>query len=78
MATRFKVDINANTIEGPADYLESDAYRRCIDSINAGTNAVFNFGATQGHGTAQLVEVALQTDYAAWRGAQSLCAMARA
>ena len=76
-ATRFRVDLAAGTVEGPADYLASDNYRDCIARLKAGTSAVFNVGVTQGIPTDRLVEVVLQTDFAAWRGAQSFAAMAR-
>jgi len=76
-ATRFNIDPTTGSIEGPADYLASDASKRCIAGILAGTNVVFNYGVRLGHSTKQLVEVALQTDYAAWHGMQSFAAVGR-
>lgn len=65
------------TLTGPAEYLASEAYRKCIAKIEAGDNAVVRFGATTGQSRASLLLVAIQTDYAAWRGMQQILAMGR-
>jgi hypothetical protein len=76
-AIKFKVDPVKGTVTGPADYLDSDYFRRCIDMLNRGQSAVFNYGAHAGHETCRLIEIVLQTDYAAWRGQRQLAAMDR-
>jgi len=67
---KFSLDENG-TIEGPAEYLQSPWFDACIKKIEAGQSAVFNY-PTPGVSTATKLLVAIQTDYAAWRGAQSL------
>jgi hypothetical protein len=73
----FTID-SAGVLSGPAAYVNSDAYRSCMARIMAGTNVVFNFGSVRIGlaGFAASLEaallVAVQTDYAAWRGLQTL------
>ena len=63
-------------VSGPAAYMAERGNAR-LDNILAGGDTVFNAGtrfAPQGTSVATLVLVSLQTDYAAWLGAQSLAA----
>ena len=67
---RFTIDENG-TIEGPAEYLQSPWFDAFLSKLHAGQSAVFNY-PTPGASTATKLLVAIQTDYAAWRGMQSL------
>jgi hypothetical protein len=59
------------TVTGPAQYM-ADRFDKFRANLEAGRNAVFNYGAMHGKGTAEsLLLVALQTDYAAWKGMES-------
>lgn len=60
------------SILGPAEYLASEHYRACIAKIKAGQSAVVNYGGGSGQPVETLILVAIQTDYALWKGLQSL------
>ena len=72
MATvgRFSMT-SAGVVTGPADYMKErwPAFKAKLES---GQSAVFNYGAGRGGSLESLVLVAVQTDYAAWRGYKSL------
>ena len=56
------------TVSGPAQYMTEKGNAK-VEDILAGRSAVFNYGVgLPGANPAQLVLVALQTDYAGWRG----------
>lgn len=77
---RFTVTMDAQgmtEIEGPADYMASAAYRRCMGKIGRGQSAVVNYGISEGRDLAALIAVALQTDYAGWLGMRSFGAAVR-
>lgn len=64
----------AGNIVGPRDYMEDpDGYAACMARIEAGNDAVFNYGAQSrpGAATVELVLVAVQTHYAGWVGLRS-------
>ena len=64
----FKYEDGA--VFGPADYMREQG-NDYLDKIEAGNCAVFNYGAMTGKGdTVTLVLVALQTNYAGWKGMQ--------
>ena len=72
-ATKFEFNVQTGEIVGPAAYLESDHYRRTKQKIENGTHVLI--GAFPTHTPIKaMVEVILQTDYAAWKGA---CQLAR-
>lgn len=73
---RFTLNEDGSLV-GPADYMNSASYKSCIDSIYAGTSVVFNMGCTESPNVETALLVAVQTDYAAWAGAQGLFAMER-
>lgn len=56
-------------VTGPKEYMKT-RYRTVLAEINAGKNAVFNHGGSPDVITQALV--AVQTDYAAWKGMRSL------
>ncbi len=59
-------------VSGPAEYMREQGSAKLRD-IEAGNSAVVNYGLMHGKGSVeQLVLVALQTDYAGWRGTKSL------
>ncbi len=60
------------SIVGPAEYLASEHYRACIAKIRGGQSAIVNYGGGSGQRVETLILVALQTDYASWKGLQSL------
>lgn len=64
----------AGSVFGPVAYMRERGNAK-LDEIQAGKSTVFNFGAAQAKGVDGLVKlalVALQTDYAAWKGLESL------
>lgn len=71
-AGRFTVDPEAGTVEGPADYLDSKQYRDTLAQITAGRHVVVNYPSGQPVG--MRIAVALQTDYAGFRGAKEFFA----
>lgn len=59
------------SLVGPAGYM-ADRFSAFKAKLEAGDSAVFNHGLANGLGTTEsLFLVAIQTDYAAWKGAQS-------
>jgi len=54
-------------VSGPVEYMER-RYAERIMQINAGHDAVANYGLAQHGNVALAVLVSLQTDYAAWCG----------
>lgn len=64
----------AGTVTGPAAYMQERGNAK-LEEIQAGKSVVFNLGAAHAKGAEGLVNlalVALQTDYAAWKGLESL------
>lgn len=64
----FTFDAETSTVSGPADYMRSDEYRRCIASIENGTNHVFRAGMEHSPTPEVALLVTIQTDYAGWHG----------
>jgi hypothetical protein len=59
------------SIFGPAQYMKEQGNAR-LDRILAGQDTVFNFSASRSPDIETAVLVALQTDYAGWKGLRSL------
>ena len=72
---KFTMD-ETGTISGPADYMASEQFARRLRAIEAGTDML---STCQYASSDPLVAalVSIQTDYAAWRGAQQIHAMGR-
>lgn len=68
--TRFKVNLATGTVEGPKEYLESEAYQATKAKIERGEHVLIE-AAPVGTPLATLIEVIFQTDYAAWLGMRS-------
>ena len=66
---RFTYDPNTKQIEGPAKYM-AEGFAACMANINAGKNAVYNY-PNGDYGYRKML-VAIQTDYAGWKGMQEL------
>lgn len=59
-------------VSGPAEYMRERGSAK-LDDIEAGNSHVVNYGLMHSKGSVeQLVLVALQTDYAGWRGLRGL------
>lgn len=74
----FTFDSDTSTVSGPAEYMRSDDYRRCIASIEAGTNHVFAAGCQHSPNVETALLVTIQTNYAGWHGSQVFFARADA
>ena len=74
---RFKVAFDSKggaTITGPADYMNSERCQKLLDSIEAGTQVLIP-AFPPGTPMNTMVEVILQTDYAAFLGMKQLAGM---
>lgn len=61
----------SGTITGPAAFMESEQYARKVAEIQSGRCPVFNYGAAGASPSAEVAFlVSVQTEYAAWKGAQ--------
>lgn len=66
-ANLFEVLPNGN-VSGPAEYM-NERYREFMNDVYEGRSAVFNYGMNhKGLSISQALTVALQTDYASWKG----------
>lgn len=68
---KFTYDPDAETIEGPAAYMEdqgSDKLKKILD----GKDMVFNMCSHHSPNIQTAILVSLQTDYAGWRGIREL------
>lgn len=74
---RFTYDPATGMVQGPADYMHGDSYRRRMAAIQAGTDTVAGFSYSQNRDVVSAILVSLQTDYAAWLGFQEIEAMQR-
>jgi len=63
-------EIRDGAVYGPAEYMRERGNAR-IAKIEAGNDAVFNFGCLKSPDVETAILVSLQTDYAGWRGMQS-------
>lgn len=69
----FTMDTETGTVTGPAAYMEERGFDR-MRAIEAGRDAVFNFGCCKSPDVYTAVLVSLQTDYAGWKGTRQLLA----
>lgn len=67
----FTFDPNTSEVSGPAEYMRSDEYARCIASIMDGTNHVFRAGMEHSPTAEVALLMTIQTDYAGWHGLQT-------
>lgn len=68
----FKYDPESKMLSGPKEYMEERGDEK-LEEILSGKSTVANFGMTGASGSPErAVLVALQTDYAGWKGLQSL------
>ena len=63
--------IENGIVTGPGDYMKEQGCKR-LHKIEKGQDSVVNFAIRSGHQVDRAVLVSLQTDYAAWLGAQQL------
>ena len=65
--TKFRVDVKTGSVEGPADYMNSESFRETARKINDGSHVLIG-AAPVGTPVDALICTILQTDYAAWLG----------
>lgn len=65
---QFTFDSATSEVSGPADYIRSDEYARCIRSIENGTNHTFRAGMEHSPSLEVALLVTIQTNYAGWYG----------
>lgn len=68
---RFTFDTATSEIQGPADFIRSDDYRRCIASIENGTNHTFRAAVEHSPTFETALLVTVQTCYAGWQGMET-------
>lgn len=71
----FVYDAESNTLTGPAEYMREQGNKFVEDAL-AGRSAVLNYALTNGGGSdpVRALLVALQTNYAGWKGTRDLVA----
>lgn len=69
-------EIRDGALYGPAEYMREQGNAK-VEKILAGNDAVFNFGCVNSPDVETALLVALQTDYAGWKGTRSLIASLR-
>jgi hypothetical protein len=74
----FTFDPADSTIQGPAEYIRSDDYRRCIASIENGTNHTFAAAMEHSPNFETALLVTIQTNYAGWHGMETFNRMREA
>ncbi len=67
----FTFDSTTSTISGPASYMKSDDYARCIASIQNGTSLTFRACTEHSPSFEVALLVTIQTDYAGWHGMET-------
>lgn len=73
---QFTFDPETSTVSGPAEYMRSDEYKRCIAEIEVGASAVFRAGVEYSPSVEVALLVTIQTDYAGWLGMQTFRSVA--
>ncbi len=68
---KFTFDPTDGTITGPAAYMRSDDYRRCVQSITAGTSHTFRACCEHSPSFEVALLVTIQTNYAGWHGMET-------
>lgn len=66
----FTFDDETSEVCGPAEYIRSTEYRRCIASIEGGTHYTFRAACEHSPDFVTALLVTIQTDYAGWHGMQ--------
>ena len=64
-------EVKAGALYGPKTYMKEQGNTK-LEEILAGDSVVFNYGIKQHPDLATALLVAMQTDYAAWKGMQTL------
>ena len=64
----FTFDPSDSSISGPASYMRSEDYRRCIQSIQDGSNTTFKLACEHAPSFEIALLVTIQTNYAGWHG----------
>lgn len=72
---KFTFDTADSTVSGPADYIRSAEYARCIASIEGGTNPTFRAAVEHSPDFVTALLVTIQTNYAGWHGLQTFNTM---
>lgn len=67
---QFTFNPSDSTVQGPAEYMRSDEYRRCITGIESGTNPTFSAAMQHSPNFETALLVTIQTNYAGWHGLQ--------
>lgn len=67
----FTFDPTDSTITGPASYMRSAEYARCIASIQDGTSHTFRACCEHSPSFEVALLVTIQTDYAGWHGRET-------
>lgn len=75
---KFIYDPATGMVSGPAEYMRSADYDRCIASIADGTNHTFRAAVAHAPDTVTAVLVTIQTSYAGWHGMQGIHRMIEA
>lgn len=68
----FTYDPTDGTVRGPAEYMASADYERCIASITDGTSHTFASAIAHAPDTVTALLVTIQTSYAGWHGMQGI------
>jgi len=74
---QFKIETRTGTIEAPAEYMNEQGNAK-LDRILEGRDQVFNMSSHLSPNLHTAILVALQTDFAAWRGMRLTMAELRA
>jgi len=67
----FTFDPATSTIQGPAAYMRSAEYARCIAAIQDGTSHTFRACTEHSPSFEVALLVTIQTDYAGWHGMET-------
>ena len=68
---QFTYDEKTGTVVGPKQYMDEQGSAK-LDRILSGNDVVFNMGATRSPDVITALLVAMQTDYAGWKGTKQL------
>jgi isoaspartyl peptidase/L-asparaginase-like protein (Ntn-hydrolase superfamily) len=67
----FTYDPTTSTVSGPASYMRSDDYARCIAGIMDGTSHTFRACMEHSPTPEIALLVTIQTNYAGWHGMET-------
>jgi len=74
----FSFDSATSEVTGPADFIRSADYRRCIAAIEGGTCPTFRAAVVHSPNVETALLVTIQTVYAGWKGMRDFNAMREA